>query len=231
MSLSLATITVDGQVAKSLTERADRIRYWLGRGRVSFEDYVCAAYQLGAELLAAKEEVEHGNAKANGAGFERWVKDNVPEIARGSVWKAMEFTKRLQVKFPADGKSLPCSDFNDGEFPSEAKALVLNAVHEFGDVRTMTDLQRAMGLIRPPKPPEHHPRKPAGAAEKLLSDEKAAEASCADLLLTLDVMHQWVPFISDAQREQLLDAFVDRSNLLRAAKRAASARHKAKAKG
>jgi len=198
---------------------------WLVNYRSSAQGMAVYGYMVGLVLKALKEALPHGK-------YEAAVKIQFPDVSLSALQRFRQLADRLPAKYPTVGDLTPkllklaSEDVPDGE-----KLVIVEAFKEATDSKCLTELCRDTDVIRKTKPPEHHPRKPVGAAEKLLSDEKAAEASCADLLLSLDVMHQWVPFISDAQREQLLDAFVDRSNLLRAAKRAASARHKAKAKG
>jgi hypothetical protein len=243
--LQAGPLLADGAPRKTeIQVLVDEIRDYHARCKRSFEDHVFAAFMCGVKFLEAKQLVAHGNSQEAEAGFQRWADKNLPDIRKTSRWQYTKVTEGLLARFPALGKSSPDELLAAGGLPKaieaftsapaeQQKQLVLKAVHDYGDVKTMTELYRALDYVRPVKPKEHHPRKPVDAKAKVEEDNAEACRQLRFLAAQLQLARsKWLLCQVPPDLVQLLgDECVETSNLIRAGKRAETARRLAKPKG
>lgn len=139
------------------TDRVERVKSYHASCLQAFSDQMGYAFLIGVELLAIKEELPHGD-------FMAWRQKHLPEIAHRTATQYMKFVEKLTQRFPTVGKLATVSNFKmlpSGELSTAGKETVLKAVHEAADGKTFTEMYRDLGVIRQPKAPAWHPRKPA----------------------------------------------------------------------
>lgn len=195
--------TLDGK--SSLDIRQKRIAtYHAGVLKATAEQFVYITL-CGVELIAAKAEIEHGQ-------FMKWVEDSFTDLtgfSHRTATKYMAFVERIHDKLASLGEIASGRlQLTNGELPAKEKKELLEAVREYADGKTITDLYREMDVIPKPKPKEYHPPTLTDE-EKLAAEEKASaefvQNTANDVAVITEEDATWVK-ASDASLKQLFDA-------------------------
>jgi hypothetical protein len=169
-------------------------------------------FLAGLELGRVKDALPHGQ-------FMKWREENLPALPERTAQLYLAFAQELISKSAtvADLASKPLQ-LSNGEIPEREKRVILDAVFEFADGRSLTELYRDLGVIRPKKEPEYHPPKDLTAEEKARAEEDQAreliQSAIVALRLTLDDKTK-----ADSQRpdrKELIDMCIEVSKAYKA---------------
>ena len=192
--------------------RVDRIKEYHAGTLRAFGDQMGFAYLAGRELLAAKEELPHGQ-------FMKWREAHLPELSNGTTANYMKFADGLNSKFTTVGnfKSSPLQ-LTNGTLTEEQNQQVREAVKKVADGKTLTELYRDLGVIKEKEKPKHTP--PAKlTAEEALEAEKNQARQIAEILKG-NAKHFRLgntnKLLTNKERSDLLSELVETSNFLRA---------------
>jgi hypothetical protein len=173
-------------------------------------------FLAGLELHRVKESLAHGQ-------FLKWRQENIPVIPERTAQLYMHFAELLISKSAtvADltqrDSTSRCLQLTNGEIPEKEKKIILEAVFEFADGRSLTELYRDLGVIRPPKKQEYAAPK-LNAKEKLEAEESHAAELAADAergnLAILDPAQ--FAKLTTAAKKQLIDHWIHCSTTAKA---------------
>ncbi len=159
------------------------------------------AFLAGVELNATKAELPHGQ-------FEKFLTANLPDISKGARHRYMLFAETLQTKFPTVGNlELNKVKVTKAGLPKGELTKVLEAVHEIADGKTLTELYRDLGVIRPPKKQKYTPPQLTDAQ----AVESELETANQELILAAQILNGLCDGValskaSDEARSQLNEA-------------------------
>jgi hypothetical protein len=204
------------------------------RGQVQSRYYRAMS---GIALLAAREEITHGNADPDG-GFLKWLSSEFPNLPARNAQRRMEFGRAISEKcdklsfFSSQNlklkKSLSASD--EKEF--------LKILPEVMEGKSEVEFMRDMKLLKEPQEPTYHAPREMTAEEKLAADLAQAKESwlmtvqdmesrveMLDRLgipeakqvttATIKVMSHAIDLLDNPGRKEVLDALVEINNKLR----------------
>ena len=122
-----------------------RIKAYHAGFQSAFGSQMGYAFLAGLELNAIKEALPHG-------GFLKWGRAHLSEIPHRSATRYMEFQTKLATGGQCDAVA-NIKRLENGELPEAEKEKVLKAVYQAADGKTLTQLYRDLGIVRPPIPP------------------------------------------------------------------------------
>jgi hypothetical protein len=174
-------------------QRVQRIRTYHDGCVRAFGQQMGFAFLAGLELNRVKDEIAHGQ-------FMAWVEKHLPEIPHRTATRYMGFADALTPKL-ATVANLDTArlQLTNGDLPTEAKAEVLQAVHDVADGKTLTQLYRDLGVIRDKKDPnEGEKEKPKNLSpEEQLAAWKERDNSALQTIV--DAMRTYMPQEDDDQ--------------------------------
>jgi hypothetical protein len=167
---SASGLALDGE------ERAERIAAYDAGTRRAFQHQMAFVYLAGAELLAVKEELPHGQ-------FMKWCEQHLAQrsISYPTANRYMHVAEALQTKFLAAKKiELPQLTLTSsgGDIPESALSIISEAVREVIDGKSLNDLYRELGHVKQLQKQKHSPVR--------LTPEQAEADRKANAVLFLD---------------------------------------------
>ncbi len=136
---------------------------------------VSMAYLIGFELNAQKDGMAHGR-------FTEWCEVNLPEIGEATRVRYMKFAVELQRRHKELGpeaRALLLASVDGGDLVrQEAQQKLGDRIYELTDGKSLTELYKDTGVIKPKEKPEPRERKPRvlTAADKAKADQRRAVA-------------------------------------------------------
>jgi hypothetical protein len=190
-----------------LAESRTLIRSYHENGWRAAQQQFGYQFLAGVALHRAKAALAHGL-------FGQWIEENFSTgpcpLTERTAQRYMRFAEELISKSDtvSDLTRQPLL-LTNGDIPEKEKKIILEAVFEFADGRSLTELYRDLGVIRPPKKQEYTAPK-LNAKEKLEAEEAHAAELAADAergnLAILDPA-QWAK-LSTAAKKQLIDHWI-----------------------
>lgn len=108
-------------------------------------DHLVYTVVWGLVLNRAKDMLPHGE-------FGPWLKREVPEMSKGSLFRYMALANSIQDKFPTVGNlKLLGGQTASLELDDEEVKDIAKSAHQFADGRTLTALYRDLDLVRAPR--------------------------------------------------------------------------------
>lgn len=216
----IKTELVSVETTVGLETRRDRILNYHQSVIRAFGQQMGYAFLCGLELNAAKEEIAHGQ-------FEKWREQFLPDLPRSTANNYRNFATLLQEKSKTLARLTDRAQnllTNGGEFADTDRTEILQAVHDVADGKTLTDLYRALGVVR-----DKVHQKDRDNGRKLTREERETERKdnaldwarqiiarleeyCADN----DSAHQLHDDLPDAIIQELQDAILSASRINKA---------------
>jgi hypothetical protein len=202
--------TTQDIITQEQAQHVEAIKLYHGKFLESFGDQMGYAFLTGVELNALKETCEHGD-------FTELKKRFLPDVPTSSMGLYMKFATGMVSKFPTVGNLLP----EAGRFEGENRQKLLEAVHEVTDGKTLTEMYRETGALRPKKAKENHPAKELNPEEQLQAEIAQAEALVSALAgeILLSLEGDTLAKVKPASRKALLDAAIALTKKLRTFKK------------
>jgi hypothetical protein len=171
-----------------LAQSKERIASYHENGWRSAQQQFGYQFLAGVELHRAKAALAHGQ-------FGKWIEENFSSgpcpLTDRTAQRYMKFAEELisKSKTVADLSAKPLQITN-GEIPEKQKKAILDAVFEFADGKSVTEMMRDLGIIRPAKKQEYTAPKELTADEQAKAEEEQAheliQAAIVALRCTLD---------------------------------------------
>lgn len=207
-----------------LAESRTLIRSYHENGWRAAQQQFGYQFLAGVALHRAKAALAHGL-------FGQWIEENFSTgpcpLTERTAQRYMRFAEELISKSDtvSDLTRQPLL-LTNGDIPEKEKKIILEAVFEFADGRSLTELYRDLGVIRPPKKQEYTAPKELSAEEKAKAEEDQAHDLIQDaivaLRLTLDDKTK-----ADSKRpdrKELIDICIEVSKAYKALNKRAGAR-------
>lgn len=117
----------------------------------AFNAQMGLAFLTGLALIRAKNILPHGD-------FGRWIKAELPKLSKGSAGRYVEFATAILEARPEISKFPTVGNLTERtpakiqvKLPKPEEKELLKAVYELADGRTLTEMYRDLGVIRPAK--------------------------------------------------------------------------------
>jgi hypothetical protein len=230
MSQSKSTLTViktgSSDIVVNIDESRDRIIAYHENNIRAAQQQFGYQFLAGVELHRVKESLAHGQ-------FLKWREDNLSKIPARTATHYMAFAEVLISKSKAVANlTQKPMQITNGEIPERDQKAILEAVFEFADGRSLTDLYRDLGIIRPAKKQEYTAPKELTADEQAKAEEEQAheliQAAIVALRCTLDDKTK-----ADSKRpdrKELIDICIEVSKAYKSLSKTSPARKKKGAK-
>jgi len=126
-----------------LSEAVKRIVAFDEGTKVHFKLQMGCAYMAGMELICIKEKLKHGE-------FEPFLKAKMSSLPERSRQRYMLFAEKLspQIRHVADFRP-EVLQITNSQIPESVKKEVCEAVYKFADGKSLTELYRDLGVIKP----------------------------------------------------------------------------------
>jgi hypothetical protein len=188
--------------------RVERINDYHRNCLSSFNTQISYAFLAGVELLALKEDCRHGD-------FVTIREKHLPDVPYSSATRYMKFADLIGQKTHTVGFLKPerLRLLTNGELSDEQKAKILEAVYDLADGKTLTELYRDLGVIRPPKKPGGN--KPKAEQRRMTSEERDAEAHqvWSELFASMELQKDKIARLNDDDRDRGADLCIELGKL------------------
>jgi hypothetical protein len=208
-------LKIQNPASFDLAESRDRIAAYHENGWRAAQQQFGYQFLAGLELHRVKESLAHGQ-------FLKWREENLPAIPERTARRYMDFAEVLISKSAtvADLTTRPLQ-LTNGEIPEKEKKAILEAVFEFADGKSITDLYRDLGVIRPPKSRDEidtTKKKQLTAEEKAAAEEQEAKALKDDKLISDSTLcdHSVSARLTTADYKEIIDSSIRVANFYRA---------------
>jgi hypothetical protein len=187
-----ALVKADAESVQELALLKERIVEYDRGFHSAFQTQMGFAFLTGLALLRAKDILPHGQ-------FMDWSKEQLPSIEHRSATRYMKFADTLVEKYPQVGKLATVANLRSGELEpgptidlkADEVQVVLTAVHDVADGKTLTDMYRDLGVIRQPQKQKHHPKKITPEEEEESKNLMALERVTAITGDMRQLLHEW----------------------------------------
>jgi hypothetical protein len=200
----------------SLNDRRDRIVAYHEGYITSFSQQMGYAFLCGLELALVRESLkgqQHGL-------WMKWREENIPHISKGSVDNYIQFSERLQAKFPTIGNLSSDRLLTNGQITDAGKKEILQAVKEVADGKSLMDMYRELDIVKKPKSRDEidtSKKKQLTAEEKAAAEEAQAKA-LKDEKLAADAAlcdHDPASRLSAADHKEIIESSIRIANFYR----------------